>query len=52
MNQQLENKYKELGIDKNVYEFGEKIEASLKERFEEIDRNAELNQMKVIVVMQ
>ena len=52
MNQQLENKYKELGIDKKVYEFGEKIEASLKERFEEIDRNAELNQMKVIAAMQ
>ena len=33
MNQQLENKYKELGIDKKVYEFGEKIEDSLKERF-------------------
>ena len=52
MNQQLENKYKELGIEKKVYEFGEKIEESLKGRFEEIDRNAELNQMKVIAAMQ
>lgn len=52
MNQQLENKYKELGIEKKVYEFGEKIEESLKGRFEEIDHNAELNQMKVIAAMQ
>ena len=37
MNQLLENKYKELGIDPKVYAFGEKIEAGLKERFEEID---------------
>ena len=47
MNQLLENKYKELGIDPKVYAFGEKIEAGLKERFEEIDARAELNQMKV-----
>ena len=42
MNQLLENKYKELGIDPKVYAFGEKIEAGLKERFEEIDARAEL----------
>ena len=52
MNQLLENKYKELGIDPKVYAFGEKIEAGLKERFEEIDARAELNQMKVIAAMQ
>ena len=52
MNQLLENKYKELGIDPKVYEFGEKIEAKLKERFREIDMRAELNQMKVIAAMQ
>lgn len=52
MNQLLENKYKELGIDPKVYAFGEKIEAGLRERFEEIDARAELNQMKVIAAMQ
>ena len=52
MNQLLENKYKELGIDPKVYAFGKKIEAGLKERFEEIDARAELNQMKVIAAMQ
>ena len=52
MNQLLENKYKELGIDPKVYAFGEKIEAGLKGRFEEIDARAELNQMKVIAAMQ
>lgn len=44
--------YEELGISKEVYEFGEKIEAELKERFEEIDKRAEYNQMKVIKAMQ
>lgn len=44
--------YEELGISKQVYEFGEKIEAELKERFEEIDKRAEYNQMKVIKAMQ
>ena len=35
-----------LGISREVYEFGEKIEESLKERFAEIDARAEYNQMK------
>jgi len=52
MSQLLENKYKELGISKKVYDFGEKIEQDLKERFAQIDANAELNQMKVIAAMQ
>ena len=37
MNQFLEEQYKNLGISREVYEFGEKIEESLKERFAEID---------------
>lgn len=52
MNQFLEEQYKNLGISREVYEFGEKIEESLKERFSEIDARAEYNQMKVIKAMQ
>ena len=52
MNQFLEEQYKNLGISREVYEFGEKIEESLKERFTEIDARAEYNQMKVIKAMQ
>lgn len=52
MNQFLEEQYKNLGISREVYEFGEKIEESLKERFVEIDARAEYNQMKVIKAMQ
>ena len=47
-----ENIYKELGICKEVYDFGEKIIEGLKERFEEIDANAEYNQLKVVAAMQ
>ena len=52
MNHFLEEQYRNLGISREVYEFGEKIEASLKERFDEIDARAEFNQMKVIKAMQ
>ena len=52
MNQFLEEQYQNLGISKEVYEFGEKIEESLKERFAEIDARAEYNQMKVVKAMQ
>ena len=52
MNQFLEEQYKNLGISREVYEFGEKIEESLNERFAEIDARAEYNQMKVIKAMQ
>lgn len=44
--------YGELGISREVLEFGEGVEAGLKERFEGIDGVAELNQMKVIRGMQ
>ncbi|MCR5209233.1 MAG: methionine gamma-lyase family protein [Lachnospiraceae bacterium] len=44
--------HKELGIDEETFAFGEKIRKGLKERFEEIDNNAELNQLKVINAMQ
>lgn len=52
MKQFLVEQYEKLGISKEVYEFGEKIEQELKERFEEIDNRAEYNQMKVIKAMQ
>lgn len=44
--------YKALGICDNVIEHVSKIEASLKERFLEIDQIAEVNQLKVLKAMQ
>ncbi|MDW2799545.1 methionine gamma-lyase family protein [Clostridium boliviensis] len=49
---EIERMYEELGISRKVLDFGEQIEADLKSRFEEIDKNAEYNQMKVIKAMQ
>ena len=42
----------ELGITKDVYEYGESILKNLKERFEAIDAIAEYNQMKVLGALQ
>ena len=44
--------YKNLGISKEVFEFGEEILKSLKERFEKIDEIAEYNQNKVLYALQ
>ncbi len=44
--------YEKLGISKEVYEFGKKIEDSLKERFQAFDAVTERNQMKVLQAMQ
>ena len=49
---EIDSIYEELGISRNVLDFGIKIEEKLKARFEEIDKNAEFNQMKVIKAMQ
>ncbi|WP_349673342.1 methionine gamma-lyase family protein [Lacrimispora sp.] len=49
---EVDSIYEELGISRNVLDFGTKIEGKLKARFEEIDKNAEFNQMKVIKAMQ
>ena len=49
---EIDSIYEELGISRNVLDFGTKIEEKLKARFEEIDKNAEFNQMKVIKAMQ
>ncbi len=48
----LTEMYLEFGIKKEVLDTASKVEAELKERFEEIDRNAEYNQLKVIRAMQ
>lgn len=52
MNQYLFEQYKQLGLSDKVIEFGEKIEAELKPRFEQIDAIAELNQLKVLNALQ
>lgn len=44
--------YKDLGISEAVFTFGQKIERELLERFSEIDRVAEYNQLKVVHAMQ
>lgn len=48
----LKNMYKEFGICDAIYEFGQKTEEKLKERFDAIDKNAEYNQLKVLHAMQ
>lgn len=48
----LKKYYLQLGIDEKVYDFCSEIEESLKERFDEIDKIAEQNQIKVIKAMQ
>ena len=52
MNQYLVGQYKQLGLSEKVIEFGEKIEAELKPRFDKIDEIAEFNQLKVLNAMQ
>jgi len=48
----LNARYQQLGISEEVYRFGEKILENLQERFREIDRIAEYNQLKVLQAMQ
>lgn len=48
----LETIYQELGIHSKVYQYGIKIEQRLDERFKEIDKIAEFNQLKVIKALQ
>ena len=49
---ELTGMYEQLGISEKVLKFARETEAALKERFEEIDRVAEYNQLKVIKAMQ
>lgn len=44
--------YRQLGISRKVYEYGEKIWEALSGCFQEIDRISEYNQIKVIAAMQ
>lgn len=48
----MKQKYLDMGISGEVYEYGAEIEKSLKARFDKIDETAEFNQMKVIDAMQ
>lgn len=50
--QSLEKIYSDCGISKEVYEYGEAVLKGLKERFREIDKRAEINQLKVLSAMQ
>ena len=47
-----EEMYEEMGIEKSVFQFGERILKELKPRFEALDETAAFNQMKVIQAMQ
>ena len=51
-NTSAESIYEQLGISREVYEFGQKTEQSLEQRFREFDRTAEYNQLKVLHAMQ
>ncbi len=48
----MENIYNSLGISNQVYAFSQKILDELEDRFKEIDKTAEYNQLKVIRAMQ
>lgn len=52
MSLELESIYNELGISHEIYQFGMSIVKELKERFDEIDKNAEYNQLKVLDALQ
>jgi len=48
----IESMYEEMGISREIFEFGEKVAESLQDRFREIDKNAGYNQMKVVRAFQ
>ena len=48
----IKSMYAEMGIGNTVYEYGEEIADTLKERFTAIDSVAEYNQLKVLRAMQ
>lgn len=52
MNEALKQMYESMGISQKVYDFGERIWESLKDRWQEIDAVSEYNQLKVIGAMQ
>lgn len=50
--EQMKEMYKSMGIDEDVFQFGETVLESLKERFQKIDDTAQYNQLKVVKAMQ
>lgn len=52
MSLEMNQIYEELGIQKEVYEFGRKAEEELAPRFREFEKTAEFNQLKVLHAMQ
>ena len=52
MEQRLTEQYRQLGISEEVCAYGMRVEKELLERFDEIDRIAEFNQLKVLGAMQ
>ena len=52
MEEKIYEIYKEMGFTKQVCDYAFEIEKGLKERFDELDKVAEFNQMKVIKAMQ
>ena len=51
-NETMQKQDEQLGICREVYEFGSRIEDRLKERFQKLDETAEFNQAKVLHAMQ
>lgn len=52
MSRELETMYENLHIDEKVFRYCNEVADALKKRFDEIDRVAEFNQLKVIKAMQ
>lgn len=52
MNSEIIQMYAKLGIEKEILEFGQRVEEELSARFKEFDETAEYNQMKVLNAMQ
>ncbi len=52
ISESLQRQYESLGIQREVYQYGERILSQLQERFAQIDTKAEFNQLKVLSAMQ
>lgn len=50
--EEMREMYRNLGISEKIYDYSNDILEGLKERFDNIDKNAEYNQLKVIDAMQ
>ena len=47
--EEMREMYRNLGISDKIYDYSNDILEGLKERFDNIDKNAEYNQLKVIM---